>query len=326
MKVLVTGGTGFIGSHLVERLLARGDDVRCVAKDRLNVVMLDSTKVEVILGDLNNGLGRDRILDGVERVYHLAGVTKAARAREYFEGNCLATKRLLESCIRFGSNLKRFLYVSSQAAVGPSLGGQPVTEDSPYYPITDYGRSKMMGEMEVLKVRDLMPITIIRPSAVYGPRERDWLEYFKLIKHGIQPLMGFGKKLLSLIHSDDLVDGIIAAAEHPRAAGEVYFLASEDAYSTEEIGDIVARLMNRRTIRVRIPHVLVRAVGMLSGVLARLKDKAALFNYQKAIESLQSAWICSVEKAKSHFGFRQCVPLEDGILRTCRWYQEHGWL
>ncbi|MGA9363273.1 MAG: NAD-dependent epimerase/dehydratase family protein [Bacteroidota bacterium] len=326
MKVLVTGGTGFIGSHLVELLLARGDDVRCVAKDRLNVVMLDSPNVEVILGDLNNGLGWDRILDGVERVYHLAGVTKAARASEYYEGNCLATRRLLESCFRFGPNLKRFLYVSSQAAVGPSLDGQPVTERSPYHPVTHYGRSKMMAELEILKVRDQLPVTIIRPSAVYGPRERDWLEYFKYIKQGIQPLMGFGKKFLSLIHSDDLVSGIIAAAESSQAEGETYFLGSETTYSTEDIGDVVARILNRRTVRVRIPHVLVRAVGMLLGISAQLKHKAALFNYQKAIDSLQSAWICSVEKAKSHFGFRQCVALEDGMLGTCRWYQEHGWL
>jgi nucleoside-diphosphate-sugar epimerase len=326
MKVLVTGGTGFIGSHLVERLLARGEDVRCVAKDRLNVVMLDSPNVEVILGDLNNGLGWDRILDGVERVYHLAGVTKAARASEYYEGNCLATKRLLESCLRFGRNIKRFLYVSSQAAVGPSPDADPVTECSPYHPVTHYGKSKMMAELEVLKVHDRLPITIIRPSAVYGPRERDWLEYFKYIKQGIQPLMGFGKKLLSLIHSDDLVNGIVAAAESPRAEGEIYFLGSEATYSTEDIGDAVARVLNRRTLRVRIPHVLVRAVGMLSGALARLSGRAALFNYQKAIDSLQSSWVCSVEKAKSHFEFRQCVPLEDGLLRTCRWYQEHGWL
>jgi dihydroflavonol-4-reductase len=184
----------------------------------------------------------------------------------------------------------------------------------------------MMAELEVLKVRDRLPITIIRPSAVYGPRERDWLEYFKYIKQGIQPLMGFGRKLLSLIHSDDLVNGIVAAAESPRAEGETYFLGSETTYSTKDIGDVVARVLNRRTVRVRIPHVLVRAVGMLSGILARFEGKPALFNYQKALESLQSAWVCSVEKAKSHFGFLQRVALEDGMLGTCRWYQEHGWL
>jgi nucleoside-diphosphate-sugar epimerase len=233
---------------------------------------------------------------------------------------------LLESCLRFGRNIKRFLYVSSQAAVGPSPDADPVTECSPYHPVTHYGKSKMMAELEVLKVHDRLPITIIRPSAVYGPRERDWLEYFKYIKQGIQPLMGFGKKLLSLIHSDDLVNGIVAAAESPRAEGEIYFLGSEATYSTEDIGDAVARVLNRRTLRVRIPHVLVRAVGMLSGALARLSGRAALFNYQKAIDSLQSSWVCSVEKAKSHFEFRQCVPLEDGMLRTCLWYQENGWL
>lgn len=177
MKVLVTGGTGFIGSTLIERLRSRGDEVTSVAKDRLNLSLLEALGVQVVLGDLNEANGWDRILAGVECVYHLAGVTRAQSSREYYEGNHLATRRLLELCLQYCPGLERFLYVSSLAAVGPALNSEPVEETTPYHPVSHYCRSKMQGEMEVLQVHDRLPVTIVRPSAVYGPRERDMYEY-----------------------------------------------------------------------------------------------------------------------------------------------------
>ncbi len=321
MKVLVTGGTGFIGSHLVERLRRSGNDVRCIAKDNLNATLLESLNVEVVLADLNNGAGWDSILDGVEYVYHLAGVTRAKWSRDYYEGNYLATKRFIEVCSKNRTSL-----VSSLAAVGPSLYGQSVNEDTPYHPVSHYGKSKMMGELEVLNVRDRLPITIVRPCAVYGPRERDMYEYFQLIKRGIQPLLGFRKKIANLIHSDDLVGGILLAGEHPRAVDETYFIGSEESYSTEEIGRVMAGVLNCSPIRFRIPGVLVYAVAAISGAVGKITGNQIFFNLQKARECLQSAWICSVEKAKSQLGFRQKVSLEDGMEKTYLWYRENGWL
>lgn len=326
MKVLVTGGTGFIGTRLIEQLRNTGHDVRCVAKDRLNISVLQSLNVEVVLGDLNNGIGWDSILADVDCIYHLAGVTRAKNSKEYYEGNYLATKRFVEICKYYCTKLQRFVYVSSLAAVGPSFDGHPVTESSLYHPVSHYGKSKMLGEIEVHSAADRLPITIIRPSAVYGPRERDMFEYMRMILKGFQLLIGFDKKLLSLIHSDDLVEGILTASNSSRTVGETYFLGSEESYSTDEIGDAIASAVRRTPLKIRVPHSLVYCVGAAAEVIGKIFNKQVFFNLQKAKESVQCAWICSVDKAKKHFGFQQKVSLQDGMMQTFQWYKQNGWL
>jgi nucleoside-diphosphate-sugar epimerase len=326
MKTLVTGGTGFIGSHLIERLRERGDEVVCVAKDALNVANLEQLRVKVVLADLNNGIGWESLLSGVDYVYHLAGVTRCQSSKEYYEGNFLATKRFLDICCSLRVGLKRFVHVSSLAAVGPSLDGQALGEDAPYHPVSHYGKSKMLGEIQVLKARPKLPITVIRPSIVYGPRERDMYDYIRMVKGGVQLLIGFNEKLLSLIHSDDLVDGIIRAAETPRAEGEIYFLGSEAPYTTQELGCVIANVIHRHPIRVHCPHTLVYAVGAIADAVGKIGRKQVFFNVQKAKESVQSAWVCSVEKAMTQIGFRQRLSLEEGMRITYDWYCKNGWL
>ncbi len=326
MHVLVTGGTGFIGSALIEQLRRRGDDVVSLAKDRLNFALLESLGVRVVMGDLNEPGGFDRILDGIECVYHLAGATRARRSSEYDEGNHLATRRLLEQCVRHGKNVRRFLYVSSLSAVGPAIDGRPVDEDTPYHPVSHYGISKMRAEMDVLRLRDVLPVTIVRPTAVYGPRERELFEYMKLVAHGVQLLIGFGKKILNLIHSADLIDGILLAAASPRAVGQTYFLGSTHSNTAEELGDAMARAMRSRLIHVRVPHVLVYGIGAAAQAAGRLLGRSVMFNVQKVRESVQPVWACSVRKAQRELGFSPRVSLDEGMQRTYRWYRENGWL
>jgi nucleoside-diphosphate-sugar epimerase len=326
MKVLVTGGTGFLGSHLVARLRQQSHDVVCVAKDALNAAFIRSLNVEVVLGDLNNGLGWVSILDDVAVIYHLAGVTRAKLSKDYYEGNYFATKRLVEVCSRHCKNLQRFVYVSSLAAAGPALDGQPLQEDVPCHPVSHYGKSKMLGELEVLRARDRLPITVVRPAAAYGPRDREIYQYFRIIQRGVQPLIGFGSKRLNLIHCDDLVEGILLAGEHPRGVGETYFLGSEENYTVEDISNAIARLLNRHPIRLRLPHGFVYLIGAIAGVVSQVTGKPIFFNLQKAREAMQPAWTCSVEKAKSQLGFRPRVSLSEGLLQTYLWFRENNWL
>lgn len=326
MRALVTGGTGFIGSQLVERLNARGDDVVCIARDQMFASSLAPLDVEIILGDLNNGIPWELLLPDVDVIYHVAGVTRSKRTLDYYNGNWLATQRLLEQCLRHGKKIKRFVYVSSQTASGPSPDGKPIREDAPYHPVSHYGKSKMLAELEVRKVEDRLPITIIRPSAVYGPRDREWFDYFKLIIRGIQPLIGLREKYMSLIHSEDLVDGIIRAADNPAAAGKIYFLANETYYSVKQIGLAMCMAVKSRPLCVRIPHCVVYLIGVLGEAIGKIKHQDVLFNIQKVRESIQPAWICSVEKAERELGFRQHFGIIEGMEDTYRWYKANGWL
>jgi dihydroflavonol-4-reductase len=326
MKVLVTGGTGFIGSRLIERLHERGWDVVCVSKDRLNCGSLEALGVEAILGDLTNGIAWNKVLEGVDVVYHVAGVTRGRTLDDYYAGNTRATESLLASVLRYRPGLRRFVYVSSQSAAGPSIDGKPVNEHDTCHPVSTYGKSKFLAEQAVLRAAGCLPVTILRPSVVYGPREKDMLSYMQTVRMGIHLLIGRGKKYLNLIHVDDLVRGIIQASESPAAVGQTYFLASERVYDEEEVGDTIAEVVRRRPLRIHVPHVVAYIIGAIGNLCALLLGRNIFLNVQKVREVVQTAWTCSVEKAVREFGFHQEISLHDGMAMTYRWYRDHGWM
>ncbi len=326
MASLVTGGTGFIGSHLIERLVSSGEEVICLAKDPTNLDILEPLGCRVEIADLNALDSLDGIIDTVDTIYHLAGVTRCRTPGEYYDGNTSATRRFVDLCLKATTSARRFVYVSSLAAAGPSLPGHPLTEEAPNHPVSHYGKSKMLAELEAGRMAERMDVTVVRPSAVYGPRERDMYDYMKLIKNGLEPLIGFRDKLMSLIHVRDLVDGIILAGTTPEAANRTYFLGSELFYSIREIGATIAGVVHSHPFCLRLPHGVIYAVGAIAASIGKCTGQQVFFNMEKARESVQPAWICSVDRAKQDLGFRQTVTLEDGMAQTYRWYTEHGWM
>src|SRR5262249_6422020 len=227
-----------------------------------------------------------------------AGVTKARTKEEYFRGNHTATKNLLDAVRETNPGLKRFVHVSTQAAVGPSTDGTSVDETTPFHPITTYGVSKMEAEKECLRVADKIQVTIVRPPAVYGPRDKDIFAFFDTMNKGLQPMIGFNEKRVSLIHVEDLVDGIVLAGEHPRSIGQTYFISSERAYSWKEVGQVTSRVIGKRAVRLRIPEFAVYAIAMLSELYSVVTRKAVLLNFEKARDIVQDSWTCSIDKAK----------------------------
>ncbi len=326
MKALVTGGTGFIGSNLIEQLVNKNYEVCTIAKDNFHIEFLNSLNVRVLEYDLNNLPDLHSELSEVDYIYHLAGVTRAISKNDYYLGNFSATKNFLKVCKLSCKNLKRFVYLSSLAAVGPSLDGNPVDEDTPYHPVSHYGKSKMMGELEVIRSSNRLPVTILRPSSVYGPRERDIFEYFKLVKRGIKPIIGFNQKKLNLIFCDDLVNAIIVAGEHPKSVNEVYFVGSEQAYTNHQIGEAIALAQKKSAICVRIPHFMVYAIGFAEEILGKILNKPVFLNRQKARESKQKKWDCSVKKIENEIGFYPSVSLLEGMEKTFEWYIAQEWL
>ncbi|HUI31692.1 MAG TPA: NAD-dependent epimerase/dehydratase family protein [Candidatus Acidoferrales bacterium] len=326
MKALVTGSTGFIGSHLVEKLVQRGYRVRCLIRKTTKVEYINNLPVEFVHSDFDDIESLMTAVDSVDYVFHIGGVTKSKDKKGYFKGNHETTKNLLTAVLKQNPHLKRFILASSLTAVGPGHDMTPVDETTPYHPVTTYGKSKMEAEKECLSRVSEIPVTIIRPPAVYGPRDKDIYAFFKSVNGHLIPLSGFKRKVLSLVHAYDLVDGIIAAAEHPKSAGKVYFISNEEVYDWEQFGNIAGKVLGRKTFKVRIPHFALYTIAAISESIARLQGKAALINIEKARDGVQTNWLCSPKKAQAELGFKAKLSLEAGIENTIRWYKENAWL
>jgi nucleoside-diphosphate-sugar epimerase len=328
MKVLVTGATGFIGSYVAEKLLEKGYNVRCLIRKTSNLRWIKDKNYELIEGSLSDINSLENATKDIDYIYHIAGNTSAKNIDEYIAGNCKGTTNLIEASLKNAPNIKRFIYVSSQTACGPALSErEPTDENSPLNPITDYGYSKKLAEEAIKTYIEKIPFTIIRPPAVYGPRDTEIYSIFKMIKSGLCCYMGFNKKMLSLVHIYDLADGIINSAETNSTLGKTYFITSESFYTWHQIYNIIKKELNKKiTLNIYLPHFLVLTAGAITGFIGSFAKKPPVFNYQKGIDFIQQYWICSSKSATKDFGYRQKVSLEDGIKNTIKWYKDMKWL
>ncbi len=324
---LVTGGTGFVGSHTIELLLQRGFDVRClVRRSRQGLGWIEGFPIKIIrVSYLDVDMLRDA-LQGAEYVFHIAGVTKAKDQRQYHNGNVLTTKNLLEAASGI-STIKKFSYVSSLAAVGPSPDGTLLSEDAPAHPITSYGVSKLEAETVCELHSSRVPIVILRPPAVYGPRDQDLLEIFRWVKRGIKPVFGTNQKTLSLIYGPELARALVDATIAENTKGETYFVADPSVYRLTDVIDEVAGIFGRRkTTTVQFPAPILYTLAGISELVSALRSAPALLNVEKARDLLQASWVCSPKKLEEHIGFKNQVTLRDGLTRMIKWYEEFGWL
>lgn len=323
---VVTGGTGFVGSHLVDLLLKEGFTVKCIVRKTSNLRWLEDKNVEIYDSGLFNKDELKKILKDANYLYHIAGIVKAKKEEGYFKGNVETTRNLLEALIEINPDIERVIVMSSLTACGPAKKDQPCTEESTPHPITTYGRSKVAEEKLVKEFMDRLKITIIRAPAVYGERDTEIYLVFKTYKAGLMTFIGFDKKELSIIHVADLVKGIYLASMSNKAAGEIYFISSEKFYNWDIIGDVIGKAMGKKAIKIRLPHFLVFTVAAVAQFFAMFSSKPATFNLEKARDFVQKYWTCDVSKAVRDFGYHQEVSLEDGMKRTIEWYRREKWL
>ena len=326
LRALVTGATGFIGSHLVEALLQRGVQVRCLVRKTSDLSWLKNLSIDVFNGDCNDKASLGEAVKGVDQVFHLAGVTKAIEEKTYFEVNALGTENLIHACVENNPRLQKFVYLSSQAAAGPCQNGGKKKESDRCEPVSAYGHSKRMGEEFALAHSHEIPLLILRPSAVYGPRDKDIYAFFKLISKGVKPcLFGQGQHI-SLCHVHDIIQAILLAAESQGPSGDIFFLSDGYDYRLEEIGDIFAQAMGITPVCVRVPEWMISGIASFSEYLSKFSKKPPLLNKGKVEEMIQKNWVCDITKAKTLLGFEPQIRLLEGAKLTFQWYRKEKWL
>jgi nucleoside-diphosphate-sugar epimerase len=325
VKAFVTGATGFVGSHIAERLIATGWEVAALVRSPDRPSWLDAIPgAKKIRGSLAARATLEDAVKDADCIVHCAGLVKARSEAEYFGTNVEGTRTLLDAALAACRGLKRFVHISSQAAHGPAPDGRPVSEDAPPAPITPYGRSKLESERVVLARKDDIPVTVIRPPAVYGPRDRDIFIYFKLAARGIVPIVGAADRRLSLVYVKDLARAAVDAAQSERAAGETYFITSGH-HDWNELSAAVARAVGRGR-RLAVPAFVLVGAAWIAEAAGFLSRRAVTLNRHKAREILQKAWLCSHERAADHFGYEPEWGLDRGMAETASWYRKEGWI
>ncbi len=327
MKVLVTGASGFLGGHVAEALAARGDRVRALVRKTSNRKHLEKLEgVELFEGSVEQVDRVKEAVDGVDAIVHCAGIVKARGLDEFFAVNVGGTSNLVEAARNLGKKLKRFVHVSSLEACGPSADGLPVPHDQEN-PVTGYGRSKLAAEKVVLSARDEMPVVILRPAGIYGPRDVEVLDLIKSVKRGLFPVINGGRSKTIWIYASDCAAACLRAIDADVPTGSTYFV--DDGAGAIDIrqmfADIERALGKRALLRAPIPFPVLMTIARGVEVFGRITNRPVMLTREKANMLLQD-WICSSEVTRRELGWEPKVPWSEGVPKAVAWYRQNGWL
>jgi 2-alkyl-3-oxoalkanoate reductase len=328
MTILLTGGSGFLGSHVAEQLSRAGRRVRVLVRKSSDTSFLSSLpEVELALGAVDDRKSVLEAASGVTGIVHAAGLVKARGADEFMRINRGGTENLLEAALENRATLKRFVLVSSLAALRPSdLAGGPIPENAEPRPVTSYGKSKLAAERAALSKKDQLPLTILRPPAIYGPRDREILAFFKSIKLGVLPLLGSSQNRLSMIYGADCGAACIAALDADKPSGSAYHIDDGSVHTMEELIKLTeAAMAQRARLRIPLPRKLVETAALGSELFGRFSGKAVMLTRDKCNELFEQ-WVCDGSRARQELGWQPKVSFEEGIRLTVEWYRKAGWL
>ena len=324
MKALVTGATGFVGGHLVDRLLARGDTVTALVRSEQRAASLRERGVRLVLGDLADLGALQAAVPGQDVVYHVAGQLGASNEAALMAANRDGTRNLAETCLNAGE-WPRFVLVSSMAAGGPARRGAPKRANDDDQPVTMYGRSKLAAE----RVLPGLPVfwTVVRPPVVYGPRDREgFLPLFKAIKFGIAPMFGDGSMEVSLIHVSDLADALVLAGTTADISHRVFYVNHPETVTGADIVRTIARAMKRSPLPVPIPRWAAAITLGLTGMWADVFRQKSILHPDKLHEFYQEAWTADASPFIAATGWQPKLDLEQGVSDTAAWYRKAGWI
>jgi nucleoside-diphosphate-sugar epimerase len=323
--VLLTGATGFVGHHAADAFGAAGLPVMALVRSRARAAHLEAAGFDLVMGDLDDEVALREACEGVDVVVHMAALTHARTEAEYERVNVTGTKRLLDAALGATSPVRRFVFLSSLAAVGPCVDGRGVSAADAPRPLTAYGRSKLAAERVCEAVADRVELAILRAPAVYGPWDTDLFHFFRIARLGVVPVPTGPVRMMQMVHAADLAAALVRASMVP-AIGGVYHIAEPVAYSWEEIGRKVGAAMGRKVRALPLPAALVAGLAATSEVTAAAIGRSSIFNRDKAREMLAPGWLCETESARAELGYEARIPLDEGLRATAQWYRDNGWL
>jgi nucleoside-diphosphate-sugar epimerase len=325
-RVLITGASGFVGYHLIEEALKNNLDVFAAVRKSSKTGHLKDLDIKYTSPDFTSlqALKADMLENRYDYIIHAAGVTKARSIEEYNTINADYTYNLALAAGESKIGLKKFVLISSLAAVGPlnNLNGI-ITEDTTPNPITAYGRSKLLAE-EKLKSIAALNYTILRPTGVYGPRDKDIFIFFKQINNRLEPYIGNIEQKLSLIYVTDLAKAAIKALH--AGNNNIYNLSDGNFYNRYELGNITKEVLNLKTVKIHLPVNFVKLIANISEKVSSLSNKASVLNVEKLNELMAVNWNCDIAKAKAELGFTPLYDLRSGVTETLKWYKANSWL
>lgn len=326
-KVLITGASGFIGYHLIEKAQDAGLDVYAAIRPSSDVAHLASLGVNFItLGysDVDK-LRKDLEAVGFDYIIHAAGTTKAKTQEDYNRVNADFTRNLGIAASTANMPLKKFVFLSSLAAIGPThyQDPKPICELSKANPVTSYGKSKQLAEQYLSDLN--LPLITLRPTAVYGPREKDIFIMFKTLNMGLEPYIGRGYQTFSFVYATDIAQ-IAVDALRSELVKKAYNVSDGGKYGRYELADITKRVLGRKTLRFHVPMGLVKVIaGSLETIYAK-SDKSPAINREKLHELTAENWYCSIDRIQTDLDFQPQYDLERGLTETIQWYKANKWL
>ncbi len=316
MRSLVTGASGFIGRRLAAELARRGDEVACLVRRTSRTAPLRGLPVELVIGDVGDPASLIPAVSGRDRVFHLAGVIQAAGDASFETANIRGTRNLVEACLRSAPDLRRFVFVSSIAAAGPSGPDRPLIESDAPNPVSAYGRSKLAAERIVREAGSRLPAAIIRPPNVLGPGSRELDAAIGLLRRRLSPSIGDGRPRTSLVDVDDLVAALILAAEDPRSQGETYFVTDGGAYAWSEIVAALAGELGLGRFRIAIPFGVQLAAAGLAETVSRATGRPPLLTREIVRAGHDRFWLYDGSKIGRDLGFRPRYGMRDSVRRA----------
>lgn len=323
-RVLVTGANGFVGSRICRRLIADGYQVFAGIREGCDGTYIENLDLQVRFGDVTYPQMIPEMISGIDVIVHNAGLVKADKPEEFFQVNEKGTENILRIAIA-NKKIIKFILISSLAAAGPSKKGAPLTETDPPHPISEYGRSKLAAEEIVKKYSDEIKTIILRPSAVYGPGDKEMYSFFQTLNNRLKPYLGNPARRMQLIHVDDLALAVSRAITAATASGAVYFVAEPNSYSYYQLVKHLRTAVGRAAVPLYFPGWGLKLIAVMTEKIMKAFGKTAMLTTEKAAELLAN-WEVSTDRARDDLGFTARYDFPAGARETAVWYREEGWL